>query len=194
VIPRHIQIAVGMLLVAVFTLGFYVLTLRREALSGARASDRPIAPPVAGKTEKVALFVAYDDDRVIRREEFSVALPQERSARVRQVIRALLDHYTAIPSPHPMAESADVKDVYLLDQDRVVVDLTAAFADQHRSGILVESLTVTSIIQSLAANVPEVKQVKFLIDGRERETLAGHADLMSFYDVASVRELVKGLE
>jgi hypothetical protein len=193
-IPRHVQIAVGMLLVAVFTLSFYVLTLRREAQSGARATDRPIAPPVAGKTETVALFVAYDTDRVIRREEFTVALPEERSARIRAVVRALLDHYAANPSPHPLADSADVKDVYLLDQDRVILDLTAAFADQHRSGILLESLTITSIIQSLAANVSGIKQVKFLVDGRERETLAGHADLMSFYDVASVQELMKGLE
>jgi hypothetical protein len=42
--------------------------------------------------------------------------------------------------------------------------------------------------------VSGIKQVKFLVDGRERETLAGHADLMSFYDVASVQELMKGLE
>lgn len=193
-IPRHVQIAVGMLLVAVFTLGFYVLGLKREAQSGPRASDRPIAPPIAGASEKVVLYIAYDEDRVIRREEFTVALPSERAARIHAVVRALLDHYATSPSPHPMSEAADVKDVYLLDGTRVVVDLTPAFADQHRSGILVESLTVTSIIQTLAENVPEVKQVKFLVDGRERETLAGHADLMSFYDVDSVRELMKGLE
>lgn len=193
-IPRHVQIAVAMLLVAVFTLGFYVLALRREALKDTRGSDRPLAPPVAGRSEKVVLFVAYDDDRVVRREESTAALPEERSARIREIVRVLLDRYAATPSPHPLAETADVKDVYLLDEGRVVLDLTADFAQQHRSGILVESLTVTSIIQTLAANVPEMKQVKFLVDGRERETLAGHVDLMAFYDVASVRDLMKGLE
>jgi hypothetical protein len=193
-IPRHVQIAVGLLLVCVFTLGFYILSLQREAQREPRESGRPIAPPVAGPAEKVALFVAYDDDRVIRREEVSIALPAERSARVREVVRVLLEHYAATPSPHPLPEAADVKAVYLLDGNRLVLDMTGDFADQHRSGILVESLTVTSIIQTLAANVPEIAQVKFIVDGRERETLAGHADLMSFYDVAAVRELMKGLE
>ena len=193
-IPRHVQIAVAMLLVAVFTLGFYVLALKREAQKYAPGSDRPLAPPVTGRVEKVVLFVAYDDDRVVRREEFTTALPEERSARIREVVRLLLDRYAATPSPHPLAATADVKDVYLLDQGRVVLDLTADFAKQHRSGILVESLTVTSIIQTLAANVPETRQVKFLVDGRERETLAGHVDLMAFYDVAAVRDLMKGLE
>jgi hypothetical protein len=36
--------------------------------------------------------------------------------------------------------------------------------------------------------------VKFLVEGKERETLAGHADLMSFYQVSAVHELAKELE
>jgi hypothetical protein len=76
----------------------------------------------------------------------------------------------------------------------MVVDTTRAFADSHPSGILLEDLTLCSLIETLAANVPGVARVKFLVEGRERETLAGHIDLMSFYQTASVHELTKEFE
>jgi hypothetical protein len=76
----------------------------------------------------------------------------------------------------------------------MIIDTTAPFADGHPSGILLEEMTLTSLIETLNANVPGVAKVKFLVDGKERETLAGHADLMSFYQTAAVHELAKEFE
>jgi hypothetical protein len=58
---------------------------------------------------------------------------------------------------------------------------------------LTEELTMASIIQTLSTNVPGLMRVKILVDGKERETLAGHADLSGFYDVAQVGEVAKEL-
>jgi hypothetical protein len=55
-------------------------------------------------------------------------------------------------------------------------------------------MTLTSLIETLNANGPGITKVKFLVDGKERETLAGHADLMSFYQTAAVHELAKEFE
>jgi hypothetical protein len=62
-----------------------------------------------------------------------------------------------------------------------VVNLTGAFASTHPSGIETESLTVLSICATLHANLPQVTEVRFLVDGQPRDTLAGHADLMRTY-------------
>jgi hypothetical protein len=62
-----------------------------------------------------------------------------------------------------------------------VVDLAGAFADGHPSGILTESLTVESICGTLRANLPQITEVRFLVDGQPRATLAGHADLTRTY-------------
>jgi len=62
-----------------------------------------------------------------------------------------------------------------------VVDLTASFAASHPSGIETETLTVLSICGTLHANLPRVTQVRFLVDGQPRPTLAGHADLTRTY-------------
>jgi hypothetical protein len=62
-----------------------------------------------------------------------------------------------------------------------VVNLTAAFAASHPSGIETETLTLLSICGTLHANLPRVTQVRFLVDGKVRSTLAGHADLTRTY-------------
>ena len=68
-------------------------------------------------------------------------------------------------------------------------DLNGAFADGHRSGILVEDLTIASLIHTISANTPGILRVRILVDGKERETLAGHADLSEVYDVTAVNQL-----
>jgi hypothetical protein len=65
--------------------------------------------------------------------------------------------------------------------------------ERQTSGILAEELTVASMIQTLAANVQGLNRVKILVDGKDRDTLAGHADLSGFYDVAQVAELARQL-
>jgi hypothetical protein len=62
-----------------------------------------------------------------------------------------------------------------------VVNLTASFAANHPSGIETELLTVQSICGTLHANLPRVTQVRFLVNGQQRATLAGHADLTRTY-------------
>lgn len=192
--PRHILITVGLLLVAVFLTGFYVLQLKKTAEQQAQRTDsRPVAPPAAGPEEVVTLTIAYDEDAVFRTLKVSLPLPQEKTERAREVLRALIAEYTQKPSPHPLAEGADVREVFLVN-DLAIVDLNPVLADSHRSGAFVETLTLTSIAQTLAQNVPGVRRVRFLVDGKERETLAGHADLMATYDVKQIDDLVRGLQ
>ncbi len=62
-----------------------------------------------------------------------------------------------------------------------VVNLSGGFAANHPSGIETEMLTVLSICGTLHANLPRVTQVRFLVDGTQRPTLAGHADLTRTY-------------
>jgi hypothetical protein len=62
-----------------------------------------------------------------------------------------------------------------------VVNLTRAFVASHPSGLETETLTVLSICATLHANFPDVTEVRFLVDGQPRATLAGHADLTRTY-------------
>lgn len=64
-----------------------------------------------------------------------------------------------------------------------VINLRSSFVNSHPSGVEVETLTILSILGTLHANIPQIEQVRFLVDGEPRETLAGHADLLRTYPV-----------
>lgn len=198
-IPRHLQFAVLLLLIGVLLAGGYLFELRRReqqktrSLPGAIAT-RPLAAPPAGPAEVVKLVVAYDEDGILVPREADVPLPADANERVKEVLRALLALYAEQPSPHPMKEDADIKNVFLVDQDLCIVDLNSAFAEGHRSGILVEEFTIASMVETIAANFPRVRRVKFLVEGQDRETLAGHADLKTVYEMPKVHDFVLSLQ
>jgi len=194
-IPRHLIFAGVVMLLAVFSLGIYAGRMRGRVTHVETHSDsRPVAPPVSGPTEAVTLYVAYDDPGILRVQRADVALPSARQQRAEEVLRALLEIYLSKNSPHPLAPGADLRAVYLVTPGIAVIDVNAAFANGHRSGILEEELTVASMIQTLSANIPDILRVKILVEGHDRETLAGHADLSDFYDAAAVSQLAGQLE
>jgi Sporulation and spore germination len=195
-IPRHLIIAATLLAGAVLGMSLYVWHMRGSEGTNLfpNASVRPVAPPVSGPTEQVTLAVAYDDAGLIHLQSVQIALPSNRQQRAEELLRALLDVYLDRTSPHPLPAGADIRAVYLVDPGLAVIDLNSAFANGHRSGILPEELTVISLAQTLAANLPGIFRVKILVDGKPRDTLAGHADLSGFYDVSAVGQLATQLQ
>jgi spore germination protein GerM len=195
-IPRHLQIALAVLLAAALGLSIYAWHMRKTvaATPVARIDTRPLAPPVTGPTEKVVLYVAHDDDGTLRAEAAQIAMPSGRQQRAEELARALISLYLEKNSPHVIGAGTEVRSVFLVDPGVAVIDMNGAFADSHRSGVLVEELTIASLIHTITANTPNILRVKILIDGKERETLAGHADLSSFYEVAAVDQLASQLQ
>jgi len=190
-IPRHLLIGIAIMLAAALAMSAYVWRMRGRVAAVEPAADtRPLAPPVSGLMEPVTLYVADDQTGSLRVEGASIPLPSDRQQRAEELLRALLGIYLDKSSPHPLPPASEVRAIYLVDPGLAVIDLNAVFADAHRSGVLEEELTVTSLIQTLAANIPGILRVKILVDGKERATLAGHADLSNFYDVAAVTRFV----
>jgi hypothetical protein len=195
-IPRHLAIAMGVLLAAALGLSIYAWHMRNTAVSSpiARVDNRLLAPPIAGPTERVVLFVAHDDDGTLRGESAQIPLPSGRQQSAEELLQALLSLYLDKSSPHLLGAGSEIRSVYLVDPGTAVIDVNAAFADTHRSGVLVEELTVASLIQTVAVNTPGILKVKIVVDGKERDTLAGHADLSSYYDVSAVNQLATELQ
>jgi len=195
-IPRHLIIGFAILLTAALGLSVYAWHMRKTAIAPppAAVDTRPLAPPVAGPSERVVLFIAHDEDGTLRSESAQIPMPSGRQQRAEELLRALLSRYLDKDSPHRLGAGADIRSVYLVDPGVAVIDLNSAFADTHRSGVLVEQLTVASLIQTVSVNTPNLLKVKILVDGKERETLAGHADLSAYYDVAAVNQLASQLQ
>ena len=175
-------------------LAIYARHLRnRVALEEQRLAEQPkvVLPPASGPTSAVTLYVASDSEGCLHRVQDSVSLPEERSERARAILRAVLARYGQDSSLHAVGTGADVLDVFLLGSDTAVVNTSAGFADSHPSGVLAEELTIASMVLTLNANDPRIGRVKILVDGKERETLAGHANLSRFYTASDLEVLVK---
>ena len=194
-IPRHLIIAAAAMLLVALVMGIYAWRTRgAPAATGmSQVDSRPVAPPASGPTEQVTLIVAYDDPGTLQAQAARIPLPSGRQERAQELLRALLAIYLAPSSSHALGPGSDIREVYLVDPGLAVIDLNAAFADGHRSGILVEELTVGSLVQTLSTNIPGLSRVKILVDGKERDTLAGHADLSGVYDVSAVGQMTASL-
>ncbi len=186
-IPRHLLITVSILIAGVLAMGFYGLHLkhRAEELEQTANTSKPVAPPVSGNAETVSIQVADDGDGTINRQTVRAVLPSAPDQRAKEILRLLFAAYQRKRTTHHLSSAADVRAVFLIGDGTAVIDTSPEFADQHESGVLVEQLTLASIAQTLAANFPNLKQVKILVDGKERETLAGHVELSNFYPVST---------
>jgi hypothetical protein len=192
-IPRYQRIlfwslTAGILLMAAFLLhGCEQAHKRLSALNDAT----PIAAPTTANTEDVTLYLANDADASITPTTRSLALPQEPTVRARALLDHLLTSYALPTSAHPLQSGPAVDDVFLLSDPTqtnsqntnqlAVINLRGSFIDNHPSGVLVEALTLQSIIGTLHAALPEVTTIRFLVDGQPHDTLAGHADLLRTY-------------
>jgi Sporulation and spore germination len=196
-VTRRIVVVFAVLLLIALGLGIYAWRLKRKVAREeqlAAQQQLAMAPPANGPPTPVTLYIASDSDATLRKSQVTIVLPPERSERARAVLRALFGAYLQSPSPHPIGAGADVRDVYLLGDDTAVVDTNSAFADSHPSGVLAEELTVASIVATLNADDSTIQRVKILVNGHERETLAGHADLQRFYLASNIGQVVKDLQ
>jgi len=198
-VSRRIAVVFALLVVIAVALGIYAWRLKRkvareEQIAVQQAAAGAMASLASGPPTNVTLYVASDHDATLRKTQMNLVLPSERSERARALLRALFSAYLQTPSQHPIGADADVRDVYLLGDDTAVVDTNPAFADAHPSGVLAEELTIASIVATLNADDGRIQRVKILVNGHERETLAGHADLQRFYLVGNIGQVVKDLQ
>ena len=195
-IPRHQTILFVVLLVASVIMGSVLWHLRERAHQRLLQGENyaPTQAPQVAPDEQATLMVANDADNSVLTRILSLPLPQNPEARARAVLGKLLDLYAAPDATHPVPGGASsIAQVFLLPvtgangkpvangSQMAVVDLTGAFAASHPSGLQTETLTVLSICATLNANLPNVAEVRFLVDGQPRATLAGHADLTRTY-------------
>jgi len=186
-VTRRIVIIFAVLLCVAVGLGIYAWHLRRKVTAEEQRLNQQAqteAPPANGPTSTITLY----------RKQITIPLPAERSEQARAVLRALFGTYLQSGSPHPIGAGADIREVYLLNDGSAVVDTNQTFADTHPSGVLAEELTVASMVATINANDAHIGQVKIIVNGNERETLAGHADLRRFYPAANMVQLAKELQ
>lgn len=205
-IPRHQIVLFSVLVLASIAMGATLWHLRERAHEHLLAGEdsAPTRAPEVAVAEQATLLVANDLDASLQTQVESLPLPADAESKARAVLGKLLDLYAAPDSTHPVPGGAgSVTQVFLIPAtgqntggvtvtsssggdpssapQMAVVNLTSNFVASHPAGLEAETLTVLSICGTLHANLPQVTEVRFLVDGQVHPSLAGHADLTRTY-------------
>lgn len=98
----------------------------------------------------------------------------DTQAQAREVLSALL----AAGSRIPVLSDMKLRGFFLAEDGTAYVDLTTGSQEVLTASAGDEFLAVYALVNTLTQNFEEIRQVRFLIEGREAQTLAGHMDLV----------------
>jgi hypothetical protein len=186
--PRHIKIGLIVLAIAgTVAMGFFVdIVGRVRSMVNERETEEnpfkpptqplysPTDPPMAVKV----FFPSATEDPLLLAEDQMIFKSADVSNRARQILQNLQAGPRADTMLTPFPKETKVQDIFISEQGTAFIDFSDTLATAHPGGILNELATIYSIVDSLTYNLPEIKQVKILIGGVEKETLAGHCLLL----------------
>jgi spore germination protein GerM len=136
----------------------------------------PAAPAPPGRKIKANLFYVSDDGLRLTRVERDVAFGEGTVEQARQIIEAQIAP-VAEPLVSAVPKGTRLRTIFVTESGDAFVDFSPELVSGHSGGSTNELLTVYSIVNALCANLPAVRSVELLVDGKPVETLAGHIDL-----------------
>ena len=203
--PRHIQISlfVASIALAASLLYFFNLTedIRSTVDTGIdevefEEAGAPLYEATDPPVEVRLFFPGTNNDVLLRTRNSTIFSSTEVANRARQVVDLLIDGAGDPGLFGDLPSGTRVNELFTSDNGIAYVDFNSAISLNHPGGILPEQSTIYSIVNSLVYNLPEIHAVMILIDGVEKETLAGHCLLLlpleldlSITDVAGQEEV-----
>jgi flagellar basal body-associated protein FliL len=142
-------------------------------------SRYPIIQP-AFQNEPTSVTLYYPGDGMLVASSAPVKRQPDAQAQARETLLALFQDQRA-------AQAAVLRDVklrafYLDSQGTAYIDLATDQQQAVRASAWDEQLAVYAMVNTITQNFEEIKQVVFLMNGREAGTLAGHIDLSRKYE------------
>jgi len=117
-------------------------------------------------------------DMLLAPERRDVALPENPAGAVPVVIRELLKGSANAAVPRLLPADTILRAAYLLPDGTVLVDLGGpTLSAGWGTGTHQELMAIYSVVQTVVANFPEARRVRFLLNGTPTETLGGHVAL-----------------
>jgi flagellar basal body-associated protein FliL len=154
-----------------------------------------IYPPATGKytgvkkreKQEVTLFFSDANERFLVPEKRFIPREKEPDAQAQEMVKALLvGSKTGLVNTFP--EKAELQDVKMDGEDTLLINFRESLPEHHPGGSAAEMATLYSLTNTLTANMPQIKKVKVLIAGKERDSLKGHIGLKNPFTMN--RELI----
>ena len=199
---RHIQISlfVMSIILALSLLYFFNVTRDIRLATELDVEDLPfeepdyqLYKPTDPQIEVKLFFPGMSNDVLLRTRDTTVFASAELENRAVQIINRLLEGAGDDGLFEGLPPETKLNELFVVGET-VFLDFNSAISDNHTGGVLPEQATIYSIVNSLTYNLPRIENVKILIGGGEKETLAGHCLLLlplkvdlSITDIASAQ-------
>ena len=140
----------------------------------AQQSEQELAPPIR-PDEPLALTMYMPVDGMLERISAGIFRQPELQLEARAAAAAVLASERA--GEAVILRDLELRALYLDPAGTVYLDLAARNRKDLQGSAWDELLTVYALVNTMTQNFAEIRQVRFLVDGREAQTLAGHVDL-----------------
>lgn len=143
-----------------------------------------VYPPVTGKggkeksreRQQVTLYFSDTNERFLFPEKRYIPQDKTREGQATELIKALVDgSKTGLVNTFP--QKTDIISVKIESDQTARINFGQNLVANHPGGSASEMATIYSLTNTLITNIPEIKKVKILIEGKEQESLKGHIDI-----------------
>ncbi len=141
-------------------------------------------PPVTGKGAKThskkekwiaTLYFSDANERFLISEQRQIMKDKDSAEQARELVKALLDGTkTSLVNTFP--QETELQSVKIEDGKRAYVSFNKNLIRNHPGGSASEMATIYSLTNTLTANIPNIREVKLLVDGKEIASIGGHID------------------
>ncbi len=153
---------------------------RLSAPTAPRTAPAPSPQQPARLDEPLPVTLYYPADGMLVAVPASVPRRASTQELGREVLAALFADSHA--SRSPVLNEVRLRAFFLDDAGTGYVDLSPVRQDGVRASAGDEFLAMYTLVDVLEQNFEEIKRVRFLLEGREAQTLAGHIDLTRMFE------------
>ncbi len=130
----------------------------------------------AKETIRVKLYFGSRTTKGLAIEEQEIARLPNQVDQVREIIIRLLAGPQGLNLVSAIPAATSLMGLYIDQGGCAYLDFSAHISRNHPGGCYAELQTIYSVVNTLTANFDFIKKVKFLVNGAEIDTLAGHID------------------
>ena len=127
------------------------------------------------KKEKQIAQIYFSDhqERFLRPEKRYIFKESDIASQTKEIVKALLEgSKTGLVNTFP--HGVTVIDVKIVDNETAVVNFSKSLTKLYQGGSASEMATIYSLTDSITQNIPGIKKVKILVEGKELPSIKGH--------------------
>jgi hypothetical protein len=125
--------------------------------------------------EKQIATVYFSDqqERFLRPEKRYVFKENDVALQAKEIVKALLEgSKTGLVNTFP--HGVTIIDVKIVDAEIAFVNFSKSLTKLYQGSSASEIATIYSLTNSITQNIPSIKKVKILVEGKEQSSIKGH--------------------